>query len=278
MLVPQPRGRRSTTSSRSTGRHPRRLWLGAFVAVAASLAYASPAACQAIGSPAAPLPAPSPDYDPYGAYITEASHRFGVPEAWIRAVMRVESAGNPSATSHAGAMGLMQVMPATYAELRARHGLGENAYDPRDSILAGTAYLREMHDRYGSAGFLAAYNAGPGRWEDHVYRGRALPAETVAYVARLQPLVGGAAAAPLAVAARAEAPSVTRPRAVSWTQSALFVRVATATAAASGDADAAQAANSSVAGARTPGRTTSEVADGAASRASHGLFAVSRPQ
>ncbi len=55
---------------------------------------------------------PSPR-DPYGDYIAEASRRFGVPIAWIRAVMRAESAGDPRAISPKGAMGLMQIMPAT---------------------------------------------------------------------------------------------------------------------------------------------------------------------
>ena len=104
--------------------------------------------------------------DPYGAYIAEAAQRFGVPEAWIRAVMRVESAGDVRAISSAGAIGLMQIMPATWAELRVRHRLGGDPYDPRDNILAGAAYLREMHGRYGSPGFLAAYNHRPGRYEE----------------------------------------------------------------------------------------------------------------
>ena len=73
-------------------------------------------------------------------------------------------------------MGLMQIMPKTYAELRARHRLGPDAYDPRDNILAGAAYLREMLDRYGSPGFLAAYNAGPLRYDQHLATGRPLPA------------------------------------------------------------------------------------------------------
>src|SRR3546814_5730962 len=77
--------------------------------------------------------------------------------------MRVESRGDVRAVSPKGAMGLMQLMPDTWASLRVRLGLGANPYDPRDNILAGAAYLREMHDRYGSPGFLAAYNAGPGR-------------------------------------------------------------------------------------------------------------------
>jgi soluble lytic murein transglycosylase-like protein len=53
------------------------------------------------------------------------------------------------------------------------------------------AYLRELHDRYGIPGFLAAYNAGPARWEDHLATGRPLPMETRAYFLRLVPMVGG---------------------------------------------------------------------------------------
>jgi soluble lytic murein transglycosylase-like protein len=63
---------------------------------------------------------PSPR-DPYGDHIAEASRRFGVPIAWIRAVMRAESAGDPRALSPKGAMGLMQIMPPTWAGLRLRH-------------------------------------------------------------------------------------------------------------------------------------------------------------
>ncbi|WP_447411863.1 lytic transglycosylase domain-containing protein, partial [Clostridium perfringens] len=77
--------------------------------------------------------------------------------------MRVESAGDAHAVSRAGAIGLMQIMPATYAELRRDLGLGPDPFAVRDNVLAGTAYLRRMYDRYGSPGFLAAYNAGPGR-------------------------------------------------------------------------------------------------------------------
>ena len=131
---------------------------------------------------------------PHGAHIEEASRRFGIPAAWIVAVMRVESAGDVRAISSAGAMGLMQVMPDTWAGLRVRHGLGRDPYDPRDNILAGTAYLREMFDRYGNVGaMLAAYNAGPGRYDEHRATGRPLPAETRAYVAALAPILGGAA-------------------------------------------------------------------------------------
>ena len=131
---------------------------------------------------------------PYATHVAEASQRFGIPEHWIRAVLRAESAGDVRAISSAGAMGLMQVMPDTWAGLRVRYGLGRDPYDRRDNILAGTAYLREMFDRYGNvAAMLAAYNAGPGRYNEHSATGRPLPAETRAYVAALAPILGGAA-------------------------------------------------------------------------------------
>ena len=133
--------------------------------------------------------------DPHGGHIAEASQRFGIPEHWIRAVLRAESAGDVRAISSAGAIGLMQVMPDTCADLRARYRLGRNAYDPRDNILAGTAYLREMWNRYRNvAAMLAAYNAGPGRYDEHRATGRPLPAETRAYVAALTSALGGAVA------------------------------------------------------------------------------------
>jgi hypothetical protein len=129
--------------------------------------------------------------DRFTAFIAEASRRFDVPTPWIRAVMHVESVGDVRARSPKGAMGLMQIMPETYAALRARYALGANPYDPRDNILAGAAYLHEMHDRYGAPGFLAAYNAGPSRYEDHLRTGRPLPLETQRYVAMLAPIIDG---------------------------------------------------------------------------------------
>ncbi len=127
----------------------------------------------------------------FADFIAEASRRFDVPAHWIRAVMHAESAADVRALSPKGAMGLMQIMPATYATLRARYALGANPYDPRDNILAGAAYLREMFDRYGAPGFLAAYNAGPRRFEEHLRTGRPLPIETQQYVAMLAPIIGG---------------------------------------------------------------------------------------
>jgi soluble lytic murein transglycosylase-like protein len=122
--------------------------------------------------------------------ISEASTRFDVSELWIRAVMQVESNGEADVMSPKGAMGLMQVMPATYAYLSDRYGLGGDPYAARDNILAGSAYLRELYDRYGAAGFLAAYNAGPGRYEGSLCRGCSLPAETLHYVAAVRLAIG----------------------------------------------------------------------------------------
>lgn len=121
------------------------------------------------------------------AHVREASQRFGIPEHWIYAVIRVESAGRTRAVSPAGAMGLMQLMPGTWVRQRARFSLGSDPFDPRDNIMAGTSYLREMYDRYGAQGFLAAYNAGPGRYEDWLSGRRSLPLETRRYVARVAP-------------------------------------------------------------------------------------------
>jgi hypothetical protein len=137
---------------------------------------------------AAPIERPS-----YGAayavHVAEAARRFGIPAAWIRAVMKIESRVQQGAVSPKGAIGLMQIMPETWSELRAHHALAGDPFDPHDNILAGAAYLRELHDRYGSPGFLAAYNAGPRRYEDYLDGRRSLPSETVAYVAALAPLI-----------------------------------------------------------------------------------------
>jgi soluble lytic murein transglycosylase-like protein len=130
-------------------------------------------------------------------FVAEATLRFGIPASCITAVMRAESRGDVRAVSPKGAMGLMQIMPQTWADLRSRYDLGADPFDPHDNILAGAAYLRELHDRYGAAGFLAAYNAGPGRHEDHLASGRPLPVETQAYVAALAPLLREDGSAPV---------------------------------------------------------------------------------
>jgi D-alanyl-D-alanine carboxypeptidase len=135
-------------------------------------------------------PPPGPPEDPWGPYVREAAERFQVPGHWVRAVMHQESGGEQQATSPVGAMGLMQVMPGTYEGLRVRYQLGDDPYDPHNSILAGTAYIREMYDRFGSPGFLAAYNAGPDRVDNYLAGRTSLPRETVNYVAAISPNLG----------------------------------------------------------------------------------------
>jgi hypothetical protein len=144
---------------------------------------------------------PGTPNDPWGPHIREAAARFGVPELWIREVMRQETGGRLydadglPITSRAGAMGLMQVMPRTFDILQVRYGLGGDPYEPRDNILAGAAYIREMHDRYGAPGFLAAYNAGPNRVDAVLAGMTVLPDETENYVASIAPRLGLASSA-----------------------------------------------------------------------------------
>ena len=163
-------------------------------------------------------------------FVAEAALRFGIPASWIKAIMQAESRGDVRAVSPKGAMGLMQIMPQTWADLRSRYGLGANPFDPHDNILAGAGYLRELHDRYGAAGFLAAYNAGPGRYEDYLASGRPLPVETQTYVATLAPLLRDDGSAPA---------NVITATIRSWTSSPLFPMRAndgsSAGAASSGD-------------------------------------------
>lgn len=140
---------------------------------------------------------PGPATDPWGPYIREASARFDVPDVWIRAVIHQESGGHlydkhgQFITSAPGAMGLMQLMPPAYDDMRTQYGLGSDPYDPRDNIMAGTAYIRQMYDIYGTPGFLAAYNDGPGNVDHYLRQNRTLPRETRNYVAAIGPhLVG----------------------------------------------------------------------------------------
>jgi soluble lytic murein transglycosylase-like protein len=160
----------------------------------------------------------SPETNSAATAVSDAALRFGIPEQWIYAVMRAESAGRVNATSPVGAMGLMQIMPATWAKLSARYGLGDDPYDRRANIMAGAAYIREMHDRYGAPGFLAAYNAGPGRYEAYLNTGRALPAETRNYVAKIAPALDGSQR-PASISAA--------PDPYAWTRASLFAPRAT---------------------------------------------------
>ncbi|MGE0038340.1 MAG: lytic transglycosylase domain-containing protein [Xanthobacteraceae bacterium] len=160
-------------------------------------------------------PVPAEASTQLAGFVSEASQRFGIPVAWIRALMRVESANDARAVSPKGAIGLMQIMPDTWAYLRAHYRLGSDPFDPRDNIIAGTAYMRELYDRYGAPGFLAAYNAGPARYDDYLAIGRPLPAETRAYVAQLTPLVGGEASPAIVTIAAADP--------LAWTRAPLFI-------------------------------------------------------
>jgi soluble lytic murein transglycosylase-like protein len=125
--------------------------------------------------------------DRWTPFITEASRRFQIAETWIKAVMRMESGGRTvleegkPITSKAGAMGVMQVMPETYKDMRHQYGLGADPYDPHDNVLAGAAYLRWLYEKSGYPKMFAAYNAGPGTFEA-ASGTRSLPDETRAYV------------------------------------------------------------------------------------------------
>jgi soluble lytic murein transglycosylase-like protein len=123
--------------------------------------------------------------DQWQAHIDEASKRFAIPAGWIRAVITAESGGNPAAVSSRGAMGLMQLMPETWNAVRAAHHLGPDPFDPRANILAGAAYLKAMHERFGFPGLFAAYHAGPSRYEQHLRSGKPLPAQTRTYLRTL---------------------------------------------------------------------------------------------
>jgi soluble lytic murein transglycosylase-like protein len=152
--------------------------------------------------------------DRFAQFIVEASTRFAVPASWIRAVMQIESGGDQRATSPRGALGLMQLMPGTWVELSARFGLGLDPFQPRDNIFAGAAYLKEMHDRFGYAGFLAAYHAGPSRYEEHLVTGKSLPQDTITYVAAVTSALARD---------QGEYTAVRNKRAVPWRESPLFV-------------------------------------------------------
>lgn len=148
---------------------------------------ASGAAAPVLSAASSPVSAKTSDG--YAEWVAEASRRFNIPIAWIAAVMHVESGGGARAVSPKGAMGLMQIMPRTWADLQARYHLGSDPFDPHDNILGGVAYLRELEDRFGSGDFLAAYHAGPGQLADTLAGLRPLGNETRAYLTRLSRLL-----------------------------------------------------------------------------------------
>ena len=190
--VPLARRRTHRATSRVSGA----LWLLPLLCLLSACGGGGQYARTGHYSPASTIyPEPGPPEDPWQPYIRDASNRFSVPQQWIRAVIHQESGGHEylhgqPITSGAGAMGLMQLMPATYADLQAQYDLGSDPYEPHDNIMAGTAYIHQMYQKYGAPAFLAAYNAGPQRLDDYLGNGRALPNETIDYVASIAPNLG----------------------------------------------------------------------------------------
>src|SRR6266436_3959985 len=189
-------------------------------AIARIIVAITPVVCQIavstvfVPSAGAQIGARSESVNRFAEFIGEASARFALPARWIRAVMQVESSGDVHAISSRGAMGLMQLMPGTWVELSVRYRLGLDPFDPSDNILAGTAYLKEMHARFGLAGVLAAYHAGPARYEQHLATGKSLPQDTIAYVAAVTSVLAEEHGELTAVRAR---------RAVPWREAPLFI-------------------------------------------------------
>jgi len=116
-------------------------------------------------------------------YIMEASVRYSLPATWIRAIINIESSGRTMKDGHpitsgAGAVGVMQLMRGTYNAISQRDGLGSDPQNVHDNILAGTAYLRDLYNKFGYPRLFAAYNAGPAA----LVRDKKLPVETQNYV------------------------------------------------------------------------------------------------
>lgn len=158
---------------------------------------------------------------PWQSIVREATARFHLPRAWLDGVIAAESAGCATVngkpiTSAAGAMGLMQLMPATWLQYRSRLGLGHDPFNAHDNIFAGAAYLHDLYRRFGEDGFLAAYQAGPERYEEFIRDGRPLPRATLDYIARVH-----------RVAMRVDARSASVSSPVAPAASALFVELAT---------------------------------------------------
>ncbi|MFT9257013.1 MAG: transglycosylase SLT domain-containing protein [Acetobacter sp.] len=158
----------------------------------AGLALGALAILAACAGPVHSYRPPGSALNPWGPYIREASQRFSIPQGWIRAVMWQESGGHQYIHGHLtrsvhGAVGLMQVKPDTYHELARRYGLGSDPYDPHDNIMAGSGYIRELYDRFGSPDFLAAYSCGPQCMANYRAGSGSLPGYARSYLAAVSP-------------------------------------------------------------------------------------------
>ena len=132
------------------------------------------------------LDRPSLDGTPYAEFIAAAAQAHGVDPILVKALIQVESGYRPKARSPKGAVGLMQIMPATAREYKVR-----NPFDPKANIEAGVKHLKALLDRFGGDRTelaLAAYNAGPGAVEK--FNGVPPYRETRNYVSRILALAG----------------------------------------------------------------------------------------
>lgn len=141
-------------------------------------------------------------------HVAEATARSGLSADIVLHVMMAESGGNARIVSPKGAMGCMQIMPATWIYLTSRYKLGTDPFDARRNMIGGAMYLAELVARFGMPGALAAYNAGPGRYERYAAGTATLPAETIAYTVRI-----GASARP----------RVARTTMARWREASLFL-------------------------------------------------------
>lgn len=146
---------------------------------------AAPTQLQEMAEPA-PISASPPSSQKEAGWlepiIAKASRRYGVEIGLIKAVIKAESDFNPNAVSHAGARGLMQLMPATARSL----GVSDS-FDPEQNVMAGTRFLKDLLDRYNGNldSTLAAYNWGPGNVDRRPER---LPRETREYLVKVKQL------------------------------------------------------------------------------------------
>lgn len=169
----------STHSQAKKGKHskPNQAQAANFASIINSLADGQQFKPGASSAPSAAQQMNSASVKPL---ITEAAQKYNVDPALIEAVIKQESAYNATARSHVGAEGLMQLMPGTAKDLGV-----QNSLDPRQNVMGGTKYLRQLMDQFDGnlTKVIAGYNAGPGAVSH--YGGVPPYAETQDYVAKV---------------------------------------------------------------------------------------------